>query len=89
MTGDPADTCPEPDGQEQPIHDEPRTTHELMIQLTGQCPWCGATEYTIPRGRGDVLIHDGDEVFLITPNGRELAIEFADDRMIFIETEEA
>lgn len=35
-------TCPEPDGNEF-ANGTFQTQHEIMLKLTGQCPWCGET----------------------------------------------
>jgi hypothetical protein len=32
-------SCPEPDGQEEV---DGRSAHDLFLDETGECPWCGA-----------------------------------------------
>jgi len=36
--------CTEPPGEEMVLDGETSTAHDIMIDQTGQCPWCGATD---------------------------------------------
>jgi hypothetical protein len=33
--------CAEPDGNVEPEHNAGRTAHQILLAMTGQCPWCG------------------------------------------------